>query len=433
MAFKSWLVGLAPTDTRWEDCASEEEASFHHRRNSTPELFSEAGTMRIAAADTINTRAHSTSPVRQPTLEWKRRLVDGNVGYGDQTSLFGPSGLENMFMRPQTADDDGLQKVQTTKSKNGLKKTAYKTRSGTDPSIPPLQYTWFERCEQEQDSPRTSTSSSVESELLASLCEGMDLVAMRTATIKKALTDFLDAQKQLDTPTKRDESGVLATELAAGDNATKHSIQATDPAAGNNATERSIQETNLENISPVVVAKRTTIDGKVSYNAYSPKKARAEIIQERRGIDKTETSQRAREVALAMGDDTSAVSGAVDGSFMSEEARNISGFTDAPEVEFDKPNKQPTNKDSASWDFTDPPVCESSELAAAARARGNRAAYVLCRTTLGSSISDNAAPLQRPRTVTATTWRASVALFPPSRQSTTSTWSTPKTTTTPRA
>lgn len=50
-------------------------------------------------------RPKSASPHKQETLEWKRRLVKGDVGYGDQTDLFGPSGLENIFQspaRPQT-------------------------------------------------------------------------------------------------------------------------------------------------------------------------------------------------------------------------------------------------------------------------------------------------------------------------------------------
>ncbi|KAK5241708.1 Protein nud1, partial [Cryomyces antarcticus] len=43
----------------------------------------------------------SVSPKkRKDTPEWRRRIIKGQVGYGDQTDLFGPSGLENIFQQP---------------------------------------------------------------------------------------------------------------------------------------------------------------------------------------------------------------------------------------------------------------------------------------------------------------------------------------------
>jgi Leucine-rich repeat (LRR) protein len=47
------------------------------------------------------------SPAKHQTLEWKKRLVRGEVGYGDQTDLFGPSGLENIFSpaRPTSSNN----------------------------------------------------------------------------------------------------------------------------------------------------------------------------------------------------------------------------------------------------------------------------------------------------------------------------------------
>ena len=62
-------------------------------------------------AGTVQQRSKSASPIKsQETLEWKRRLVRGQVGYGDQTDLFGPSGLENIFSRSKGADNDELQR-----------------------------------------------------------------------------------------------------------------------------------------------------------------------------------------------------------------------------------------------------------------------------------------------------------------------------------
>lgn len=49
---------------------------------------------------TVQQRSKSTSPTKkQETLEWKRRLMHNQIGYGDQIDLFGPSGLENIFAR----------------------------------------------------------------------------------------------------------------------------------------------------------------------------------------------------------------------------------------------------------------------------------------------------------------------------------------------
>jgi hypothetical protein len=56
------------------------------------------------------TVAHNTvakSPVKeagsQNTPEWRRRLVKGELGYGDQTDLFGNTGLQNIFQKPTTS------------------------------------------------------------------------------------------------------------------------------------------------------------------------------------------------------------------------------------------------------------------------------------------------------------------------------------------
>ncbi|KAF2860979.1 hypothetical protein K470DRAFT_257329 [Piedraia hortae CBS 480.64] len=57
--------------------------------------------------DTVQQRPKSASPTKaQETLEWKRRLVRGGVGYSDQTDLFGPSGLENLFARPKGPENE---------------------------------------------------------------------------------------------------------------------------------------------------------------------------------------------------------------------------------------------------------------------------------------------------------------------------------------
>ena len=73
-----------------------------------------AGTRSVSAASegstsacgTVQQRSKSASPSKkQETMEWKRRLVNGNVGYGDQTDLFGANGLENIFARTNVENE----------------------------------------------------------------------------------------------------------------------------------------------------------------------------------------------------------------------------------------------------------------------------------------------------------------------------------------
>ncbi|KAF4450143.1 Septation initiation network scaffold protein cdc11 [Fusarium austroafricanum] len=55
-----------------------------------------------------NTIQHKSSPGRQPdTPEWKRRLVYGDVGYGEQRDLFcsAATGLQDMFRPPEASGD----------------------------------------------------------------------------------------------------------------------------------------------------------------------------------------------------------------------------------------------------------------------------------------------------------------------------------------
>ncbi|KAL1303508.1 hypothetical protein AAFC00_006883 [Neodothiora populina] len=61
----------------------------------------------VVRYDTVARKSKSNSPEKQEPQEWKKRLIDGELGYGDQTDLFAPSGLENIFQspsRPTTAN-----------------------------------------------------------------------------------------------------------------------------------------------------------------------------------------------------------------------------------------------------------------------------------------------------------------------------------------
>jgi hypothetical protein len=70
--------------------------------------------MSQASGMQYGTVAHNTVATKeqasQDTPEWRRRLVNGEAGYGNQTDLFAPTGLENIFQKPAGgASDDSAQ------------------------------------------------------------------------------------------------------------------------------------------------------------------------------------------------------------------------------------------------------------------------------------------------------------------------------------
>jgi hypothetical protein len=81
---------------------------------------------------TVEVKSQPPSPEKvheqANTPEWKRRLLQGDRGYGDQTELFGPSGIQNLFAKPP-------EKIETQKPKN----LSFLKHLDTIPSSPPWQ------------------------------------------------------------------------------------------------------------------------------------------------------------------------------------------------------------------------------------------------------------------------------------------------------
>lgn len=73
-----------------------------------------ASTTQSVQYHTIEHKSVSLSPRRgvHETPEWKRRLLHGDVAYGEQRDLFSPAGLENIF-RPPPAQIAASSQVQT--------------------------------------------------------------------------------------------------------------------------------------------------------------------------------------------------------------------------------------------------------------------------------------------------------------------------------
>ncbi|KAI9744881.1 MAG: leucine rich repeat [Claussenomyces sp. TS43310] len=75
-------------------------------RGHRPSRTLSASTTGSVQHNTMNRKSMSKSLHRpkhnQETPEWKRRLIYGDVGYGEQRDLFSPAGLENIFKPPPT-------------------------------------------------------------------------------------------------------------------------------------------------------------------------------------------------------------------------------------------------------------------------------------------------------------------------------------------
>jgi hypothetical protein len=114
------------------------------------------------------TVAHNTvakSPTKeqgsQDTPEWRRRLVNGEVGYGNQTDLFGPTGLENIFQRPAAgASDDSAQ----PKRRLGLLKSLSAVPLPSSPPPWPASRPNGQQTDQEEDAKQNEQQQQTDQE-----------------------------------------------------------------------------------------------------------------------------------------------------------------------------------------------------------------------------------------------------------------------------
>ena len=531
-----WLVGLPANDTTW-DAAPPPATDAQNALSTAGSPKSEPGTLRSRFSDamdgTVNRRAQSNSPAKQQSLAWKKRLINGDMSYGDQTDLFGPSALENIFTRNQPSDS-GSQKKHSQlglKHRLSMDHRAENTnpantnqRHGFDmfmPSSPPPAHAANEKRTNENSpecSPASQLSQSSVADMLSEMMGKIDELSdsnksyqSRMQALKDRLGDSEEQQQKagymeseegsarssavspkgqaarrspepLDSrrrsyeqagqstnpgesadwaQSERDqtldnsdmsreghhhkhrnsdgwkhedvqsahgssrsaspqraespkseiitrqprastvhvngnyqtgyddghfESEPNHTEAGAGrDTDSRQNSVHLAPGSRNITGNLSATDSELEDLTPVFLEKRTTSTGGVQFNAVRIDHAtRADILKQRREIDKTETSQRAREAELAMDADESEtadhehstpnrhrVNTETSGIDPEDpellEARHVSGFTDAPEVEEDMPIRTKQAAFSTDWDFSEPPQNESSELIAAHR------------------------------------------------------------------
>ncbi|KAK3721306.1 Protein nud1 [Vermiconidia calcicola] len=233
---------------------SSNDANTLHRHNSTTRLpgsrsISEASDVSLAACGTVQQRSKSASPSKhQETLEWKRRLVQGAVGYGDQTDLFGPSGLENIFAKSKGAENE----APTRKTRlNWLQRSS----DIPMPSSPPP---WPSNFNQEPETIQEDNTEPLNLEHEDG--EGDDENRHGSFSSNPFALESLDDNDS----DKRHRSNDNTPSRSSPD---KAFIEPTQHEAAANRTVSGQTDLEQEDFSPVFVSKHHTVTGQVGYTA----------------------------------------------------------------------------------------------------------------------------------------------------------------------
>lgn len=196
---------------------------------------------------------------RQGTPEWKRRVLKGEIGYGEQRDLFSPIGLENIFhpgpgsSRPQ--------------QKKGRKFEC--AREGDFPSSPPP----YPLTLQSNDLKPVANVKSVVNSPLEVLEEEEEERTTRPAdnrdrTGRQDLEDKRCSQSQGPrTHASCEDSGLHAAKCHAEDQDGEPSLQSLQERVEGNRTVSGQDDSRNEKFSPVFVSKHNTVDGRIDYAA----------------------------------------------------------------------------------------------------------------------------------------------------------------------
>ena len=222
-----------------------QDALPKQRRTRNPSAASSppmpAGTVAIKASPTKG---------RHETPEWKRRIVQGKVGPGDQTDMFGPIGLQSVFKPPMTASRPAQPQQQPI----------VQTQDPTDPSTS-LCSPGHSLC-----APQSGRDELVGSPL-QSMVEGEI-----TQDEEHDASILLHSGKQENVLTKVsvDINPHGSLDLDANDvtQSSAPSPSKPDPSPFNKSRIGSgLEQSNSDDFSPVLVSKSHTIHGKVNYAA----------------------------------------------------------------------------------------------------------------------------------------------------------------------
>ncbi|KAK4574792.1 Protein nud1 [Recurvomyces mirabilis] len=183
---------------------------------------------------TVQLRSKSASPAKkQETLEWKKRLVAGQVGYGDQTDLFGPSALENIFAKSKGPENED---PKPRKRMSWLQKG-----DAHMPSSPPP---WPKHYSANGGSEQLEALQDDEQQLY----DGNEDISGQGSY----RSNPFDLQGSSDLQQEDDDSIIQ---------------QQADAPAVSNRTISGQTELEQEDFSPVYISKHTTINGQINYAA----------------------------------------------------------------------------------------------------------------------------------------------------------------------
>ncbi|KAK5165547.1 Protein nud1 [Saxophila tyrrhenica] len=220
-------------------------------RPATTRSASEGSDESFAACGTVQQRSKSASPAKkQETMEWKRRLVHGRVGYGDQTDLFGPSGLENIFAGPKEDEND---QPKPKSRMNWLQKSS----DIPMPSSPPPWPSSFinpHNCAQE---------------------EPLDVVGGEEDRSSPSAKDFEADESFRSNPFDLESAAQRSADLENSRQRSKGHLSSPNTAfaelsegeAAGNRTVSGQTELSQEDFSPVFISKHHTVTGQVGYTA----------------------------------------------------------------------------------------------------------------------------------------------------------------------
>ncbi|KAF2721625.1 hypothetical protein K431DRAFT_346266 [Polychaeton citri CBS 116435] len=258
---------------------SNQANSLRQRNDSVKQVparsISELSTGSVMQYGTVQQRSKSASPSKkQETLEWKKRLINGKVGYGDQTDLFGATGLENIFM-----PSCGLKKTGSAVEKrmNWMPPRP----ENVIPSSPPL---WS-----------ASSSQNMSQNGLDEMREEFRLEGFsdEDADEESSFDNYKEENPEgsnsgdAESGSELDQADVQHHQLEPSGSPCSHVSGPRKPAVGGRTVSG---QTDLEGFSPVFISKQTSHNGQINYAALDSHTIRQ---FERLGLDSKSTEQRA--------------------------------------------------------------------------------------------------------------------------------------------
>jgi protein NUD1 len=240
-----------------------------------------ASTTQSTQCHTIQHKSVSLSPKKDSheTPEWKRRLLHGDVAYGEQRDLFSPAGLENIFRPPQPQPPSKLQTQAQTQT--------FEEESIIMPSSPPPYNI-------NRGTRGTETNSGQGEEV-------EDHKRKQPRAVKYKLAD--DGSSEFSA-TDLSRSSSFQPRAATSQNSQSRNSDMGPSDLQNEGAGRTVSgqsDIRNEELSPIYVSRHSTINGNIDYAANIPaseRKQRLEDIREGSPLQASETLDESSRIVL---------------------------------------------------------------------------------------------------------------------------------------